>query len=66
MKAPMICKLKHQICKFIAYLISPVHAMIVLRYLKCISTVEPQRLEHQWSHENIFKTGVVRANEYVS
>ena len=26
-------------------------------------TVERQWLEHLWDHENIFETGVVRANE---
>ena len=26
-------------------------------------TVELQWLEHLWNHENIFETGVVRANE---
>ena len=26
-------------------------------------TVELQWLEHTWNHENIFETGVVRANE---
>ena len=28
-------------------------------------TVELQWLEHLWSHENIFKAGVVRANEWL-
>ena len=27
------------------------------------TTVEHQRLEHLWDHENMFETGVVRANE---
>ena len=27
-------------------------------------TVELQWLEHLWNHENMFETGVVRANEY--
>ena len=27
------------------------------------STVELQWLEHLWSHDNMFETGVVRANE---
>ena len=26
-------------------------------------TVELQGLKHLWNHENLFKTGVVRANE---
>ena len=29
-------------------------------------TVELQWLEHLWNHENIFETGVVRANESLS
>ena len=29
-----------------------------------VSTVEPQWLEHLWNHENMFETGVDRANEY--
>ena len=28
-----------------------------------ISTVELQWLEHLWDYENVFETGVVRANE---
>ena len=28
-----------------------------------IITVELQWLEHLWNHENMFETGVVRANE---
>ena len=28
-----------------------------------LSTVELQWLEHLWDHENLFGTGVVRANE---
>ena len=27
------------------------------------TTVELRRLEHLWNHENMFETGVVRANE---
>ena len=27
------------------------------------NTVELQSLEHLWDHENMFETGVVRANE---
>ena len=30
-------------------------------HLKC--TVELQWLKHAWSHENMFETGVVQANE---
>ena len=30
------------------------------------NTVELQWLEHLWNHENMFKTGVVRANECLS
>ena len=30
-------------------------------YLQC--TVENQWLQHLWNHENMFKTGVVQANE---
>ena len=29
-------------------------------------TVELKWLEHLWNHENMFETGVVRANEYLS
>ena len=29
-----------------------------------IATVEPQWLEHLWNHENMFETGIVRANEF--
>ena len=29
----------------------------------CQHTVELQWLEHLWNHENMFETGVVRANE---
>ena len=29
----------------------------------CISALELQRLERLWNHENMFETGVVRANE---
>ena len=29
-------------------------------------TVELQWLEHLWNHENMFKKGVVRANECLS
>ena len=29
-----------------------------------IATVEPQWLEKLWNHENMFETGVVRANEF--
>ena len=32
--------------------------------LKNKYTVELQWLEHLWDHENMFETGVVRANEY--
>ena len=32
-------------------------------YLVCKNRVEPQWLEHLWGHENMFGTGVVRANE---
>ena len=28
-------------------------------------TVELKWLEHLWNHENVFETGVVRANEYI-
>ena len=28
-----------------------------------VDTVELQWLEHLWNHENMFETGVVRANE---
>ena len=28
-----------------------------------ITTVELQWLDHLWNHENMFETGVVRANE---
>ena len=28
-----------------------------------VNTVELQWLEHLWNHENMFETGVVRANE---
>ena len=31
-----------------------------------INTVELQWLEHLWDHENMFETGVVRANECLS
>ena len=31
--------------------------------VKVVNTVEFQWLEHLWSHENMFETGVVRANE---
>ena len=31
-----------------------------------IYTVELQWLEHLWNHENMFETGVVRANECYS
>ena len=34
------------------------------KYLK--TTVELQWLEHLWNHENMFETGVVRANECVN
>ena len=30
------------------------------------NTVELQWLEHLWNHENMFETGVVRANECLS
>ena len=30
------------------------------------NTVELQWLEHLWDHENMFETGVVRANECYS
>ena len=33
------------------------------RYLKIGNTVELQWLEHLWDNENLFETGVVRANE---
>ena len=29
-----------------------------------LTTVELQWLEHLWNHENMFETGVVRANEW--
>ena len=32
-------------------------------YFHEIITVELQWLEHLWNHENMFETGVVRANE---
>ena len=35
---------------------------IVLKLCRA-STVELQWLEHLWDHENLFETGVVRANE---
>ena len=31
--------------------------------LSDIKTVELQRLEHPWNHENMFETEVFRANE---
>ena len=31
--------------------------------IKYAYTVELQWLEHLWNHENMFETGVVRANE---
>ena len=31
-----------------------------------LSTVELQLLKHLWNHENMFETGVVRANECYS
>ena len=33
--------------------------------LEYIHTEEPQWLEHLWNHENMFKTGEVRANDYL-
>ena len=33
------------------------------RYLVNVNTAELQWLEHIWDHENLFETGVVRANE---
>ena len=38
------------------------YAMLFFHVYTC--TVEPQWLEHIWNHENMFETGVVRANEY--
>ena len=35
--------------------------MVSLSLLTC--TVELQWLEHLWDHENMFETGVIRANE---
>ena len=32
-------------------------------YMILQNTVELQWLEHIWDHENVFETGVVRANE---
>ena len=32
-------------------------------FVEIINTVELQWLEHLWNHENMFETGVVRANE---
>ena len=33
------------------------------RIFKILLTVERQWLEHLWNHDNMFETGVVRANE---
>ena len=37
-------------------------ALLVINYLHR-NTIERQWLEHLWDHENMFETGVVRANE---
>ena len=31
-----------------------------------VNAVELQWLEHLWNHENMFETGFVRANEFLS
>ena len=40
------------------------HLHISIKDLYARVTVELQWLEHLWKHENMFETGVVRANEY--
>ena len=43
----------------------PVHRVIGSDLSFCVTTysVELQWLEHLWNHENMFETGVIRANE---
>ena len=37
--------------------------LVVLILGHCLSIVELQWLEHLWNHEDMFETGLVRANE---
>ena len=48
--------------KIIEYLITA-QKMTIIFLGKNRHTVELQWLEHLWIHENMFETGVVRANE---
>ena len=43
---------------------SKLHWVLAILDAVRFNTVELQWLKHLWYHENMFETGVVRANEY--
>ena len=47
-----------------AYCINKINFQTFIKIELPETTVEPQWLEQLWNHENMFETGILRANEY--